>query len=141
MVFSITKMFFRLAIVTGVLISSVFAQTPPAPETAPPSPMDLDACKQVVTSYCTAWKAQELNAMYALLSPQGMGAMDNEKFTKQQQEYLQWGCKLSAFSVKEAAPNNEDVAVTVELSFAKEIKPSMVNGVYTVQMVKDTTDE
>lgn len=104
----------------------------------PVSPVDLDACKNIVSEYCSKWKETKYNDMYALLSPQGMGQMPRAKFINTYGIAADNGGKLSNYTTQEALPNQDGVMVKIELTFIKEVSPNLINGIHNFHLVKDS---
>ncbi len=98
---------------------------------------DIESCKQVVESYCQAWKNTDYNAMYSYLSSNGMGKMEKEKFISTYENYSLKGCKLTSFEIQTNSTNVDFINVKTQLTFEKEIKPNMISGVHSFYLEKD----
>jgi hypothetical protein len=102
---------------------------------------ELKECIKTVETYCQAWMSKDYDAMHALLSIQGMGKQEKDKFSQVYGNYANKGGTLTSYTVDPTATvnqqNNNDIIVKVDLKFVKEIKPRIVQGTHTFVIVKD----
>jgi hypothetical protein len=132
---SIIPKFAKLVVFAAVCFSA-FSQTTP-PTAQPITVADIDQCKNIVQEYCSAWKTGDYDTMFTLLNAEGMAIMGKDKFIEGLRENAQAGIMLISFNITEAKSNENEVLVKATLGFAKQKKPSMMNGIYSFYLSRD----
>ena len=75
--------------------------------------------------------------MYIMMSTATQADMPKPKFVNTYGIMSNNIGRLSSFTVKEAIPNDDDIIVKAELTFAKQKPPTGINGVHNFHLVKE----
>ena len=117
---------------------SLFAQTPlPPPAAKQISPAELDLAKKVVTAFCKNWKALKLDSIFVLLCKTTQKEMPKARFNNIYGTGPDKSGRLSSFTVNRALPNENEIVVKVNCTFAKERVPAEINGMYNFHLIRE----
>ena len=111
------------------------AQTGSPSGTLPP--IELEPAKKQAVAFSTKWKNSKLDSAYLMMSAASRTAIPKATFFNIYNIKADTAGKLTAFTVQETLPSENEVIVKIKLEFYKESPPTLVSGVHKFHMVKE----